>query len=119
MAPTTGSRQRAREGEVRHDAIVAAAPLTDPSRSIHGPDPGLNNTAAMAILETHDLGKRYGRRTWALRHVDLEVPDGSVNLVIPGERYRFVEAREAAVLIGGSLVALLLAGLVVARRRPG
>ena len=64
----------------------------------------------MAILETHDLGKRYGRRTWALRHVDLEVPDGSVNLVIPGERYRFVEAREAAVLIGGSLVALLLAG---------
>ncbi len=42
-----------------------------------------------------------------------------VNLVIPGERYRFVEAREAAVLIGGSLVALLLAGFVVARRRPG
>jgi len=42
-----------------------------------------------------------------------------VNLVIPGERYRFVEARESAVLIGGSLVALLIAGFVVARRRPG
>jgi len=42
-----------------------------------------------------------------------------VTLVIPGERYRFVEAREAAVLIGGSLVALLIAGFVVARRRPG
>jgi hypothetical protein len=42
-----------------------------------------------------------------------------VNLVIPGERYRFVEAREAGVLIGGSLVALLIAGFVVVRRRPG
>ena len=37
----------------------------------------------------------------------------------PGERYRFVEAREALVLVGGSLVAMLLAGFVVARRRPG
>jgi hypothetical protein len=42
-----------------------------------------------------------------------------VELVIPGERYRFVETREAAVLAGGSLVALLLAGAVVSRRRPG
>ncbi len=42
-----------------------------------------------------------------------------VNLVIPGERYRFVEAREAGVLIGGSLGALLIAGFVVVRRRPG
>jgi hypothetical protein len=42
-----------------------------------------------------------------------------VQLVVPGERYRFVESREAAVLAGGSLVALLLAGFVVARRRPG
>jgi hypothetical protein len=41
-----------------------------------------------------------------------------VQLVIPGERYRFVEAREAVVLAGGSLVALLLAGFVVVRRRP-
>jgi hypothetical protein len=42
-----------------------------------------------------------------------------VSLVIPGERYRFVEAREALALAGGSLVALLLAGAVVSRRRPG
>jgi hypothetical protein len=42
-----------------------------------------------------------------------------VQLVIPGERYRFVEAREALALAGGSLVALLLAGFVVVRRRPG
>ena len=42
-----------------------------------------------------------------------------VALVIPGERYRFVEAREAAVLLAGSLVALLVAGFVVSRRRPG
>ena len=33
--------------------------------------------------------------------------------------YRFVEAREAAALVGASLVALLFAGVVVARRRPG
>ncbi len=42
-----------------------------------------------------------------------------VSLVIPGERYRFVEAREALALAAGSLVALLLAALVVNRRRPG
>ena len=42
-----------------------------------------------------------------------------VNLVIPGERYRFVEAREALVLAGGSLAGLVLAGMVVSRRRPG
>jgi hypothetical protein len=42
-----------------------------------------------------------------------------VTQLIPGERYRFVEAREAGVLIGGSLVALLIAGFVVVRRRPG
>lgn len=42
-----------------------------------------------------------------------------VDLVIPGERYRSIEAREATVLLGGSLVALLIAGFVVARRRPG
>ena len=40
-------------------------------------------------------------------------------MVIPGSQYRFVEAREAAILVGGTLVALLLAGVVVARRRPG
>ena len=42
-----------------------------------------------------------------------------VALVIPGERYGFVQAREALVLALGSLVALLVAGFVVARRRPG
>ena len=36
----------------------------------------------MAILETHDIGKRYGRRTWALRHVDLQVPDGSITALV-------------------------------------
>ena len=42
-----------------------------------------------------------------------------LDLVIPGERYRFVETREALALAGGSLVALVLAGFVVSRRRPG
>ena len=36
----------------------------------------------MAILETHDIGKRYGRRQWALRHVDLSVPDGSITALV-------------------------------------
>jgi hypothetical protein len=42
-----------------------------------------------------------------------------VSIVVPGARYRFVETREAVVLAGGSIVALLLAGFVVTRRRPG
>ncbi len=41
------------------------------------------------------------------------------SMVVPGSQYRFVEAREALVLAGGTVVALLLGGLVVARRRPG
>ena len=36
----------------------------------------------MAILETHDIGKRYGRRSWALRHVDIAVPDGSITALV-------------------------------------
>jgi hypothetical protein len=40
-------------------------------------------------------------------------------MVVLGERYRFVEAREAAALAGGMLVTLLIAGAVVQRRRPG
>jgi ABC-2 type transport system ATP-binding protein len=36
----------------------------------------------MAILETHDIGKRYGRRRWALRHVDISVPDGSITALV-------------------------------------
>ncbi len=42
-----------------------------------------------------------------------------VTLVIPGERYRFVETRQAIVLLGGSAVALLGGAAVVRRRRPG
>ena len=36
----------------------------------------------MAILETRDIGKRYGRRNWALRHLDLAVPDGSITALV-------------------------------------
>ncbi|MEO8570224.1 MAG: ABC transporter ATP-binding protein [Chloroflexota bacterium] len=36
----------------------------------------------MPILETHDIGKRYGRRRWALRHVDIAVPDGSITALV-------------------------------------
>ena len=41
-----------------------------------------------------------------------------VTIIVPGTRYRFVEAREAGALLGGSIVALGLGGLVVTRRRP-
>ena len=42
-----------------------------------------------------------------------------VALVVPGERYRFVELREVAALAGGSFVALGIGALAVRRRRPG
>ena len=36
----------------------------------------------MAILETSDVGKRYGRRRWVIRHVDIAVPDGSITALV-------------------------------------
>ncbi len=42
-----------------------------------------------------------------------------VALVVPAERYPEVQLREIAALAAGSLVALLIAGAVVRRRRPG
>ena len=36
----------------------------------------------MAILETNDVGKRYGRRRWVIRHVDIAVPDGSITALV-------------------------------------
>jgi len=41
-----------------------------------------------------------------------------VALIIPGARYRQVEAREVGALGGGMLVAFVVTALVVARRRP-
>lgn len=41
------------------------------------------------------------------------------SMVVPGSQYRFVEAREALILGSATLVTLLLAGLIVSRRRPG
>jgi hypothetical protein len=43
----------------------------------------------------------------------------TVALVVPGVRYRAVEAREAAVLGGIAIVMLAGTGLIVQRRRPG
>ena len=40
-------------------------------------------------------------------------------LLVPGTEYRWVEAREAAALVGASVVAILIAGVIVQRRRPG
>ncbi len=65
----------------------------------------------MAVLETHDVGKRYGRRRWALRHVDIEIRDGSITaLVGPNGSGKstllkawigFERASEGRVLVGG------------------
>ena len=42
-----------------------------------------HHEVTVAILETHDIGKRYGRRRpWALRHLDLAVPEGSVTALV-------------------------------------
>ena len=35
-----------------------------------------------AVLEAHGFGKRYRRRTWALRGVDLTVPEGSITALV-------------------------------------
>jgi hypothetical protein len=43
----------------------------------------------------------------------------TVTLVVPGNRYRFVELREVAALTGGALVALIATAFIVSRRRPG
>ena len=39
-------------------------------------------------------------------------------LVVPGTQYRWVEAREAAALVGGSIIAIIFGGFVVQHRRP-
>ena len=36
----------------------------------------------VAALEAHGFGKRYRRRTWALRGVDLAVPEGSITALV-------------------------------------
>jgi ABC-2 type transport system ATP-binding protein len=36
----------------------------------------------MAILETDDVGKRYGRRNWVIRHLDVAVPAGSITALV-------------------------------------
>src|SRR5436190_18176574 len=35
-----------------------------------------------AVLEARGFGKRYRRRTWALRHVDLTVPAGTITALV-------------------------------------
>jgi ABC-2 type transport system ATP-binding protein len=34
------------------------------------------------VLRTHDLAKRYGRRTWALQGIDLEIPQGGITALV-------------------------------------
>jgi ABC-2 type transport system ATP-binding protein len=34
------------------------------------------------VLETNDLAKRYGRRTWALTGIDLAIPEGGITALV-------------------------------------
>jgi len=34
------------------------------------------------VLETHELAKRYGRRTWALTGIDLAIPQGGITALV-------------------------------------
>lgn len=59
-----------------------------------------------------DQGVPYDENTGEPKYPEFQ-------LVIPGTEYRWVEAREAAALVGASVVAILVAGVIVQRRRPG
>jgi hypothetical protein len=59
-----------------------------------------------------DQGPPYDENTGEPRYPEFQ-------LVVPGTEYRWVEAREVAALLGASVVAILIAGVVVQRRRPG
>ena len=59
-----------------------------------------------------DQGPPYDETTGIPRYPQFEY-------LVPGDRYREVEAREAAAWIAGTLGALLIAGVVIQRRRPG
>ncbi|MEO7667336.1 MAG: ABC transporter ATP-binding protein, partial [Dehalococcoidia bacterium] len=39
-------------------------------------------SAGPSVLETHDLAKRYGRRTWALTGIDLAIPQGGITALV-------------------------------------
>jgi len=39
-------------------------------------------TDEQPVLETHDLAKRYGRRTWALTGIDLAIPQGGITALV-------------------------------------
>jgi hypothetical protein len=53
------------------------------------------------------------------RVIDLGPEYPNIQLVIPGERYREIETREAVVEVGIAGLMLVVGGFVVLRRRPG
>jgi ABC-2 type transport system ATP-binding protein len=42
----------------------------------------MTNGQGQAVLETHGLAKRYGRRTWALTGIDLSIPEGGITALV-------------------------------------
>jgi hypothetical protein len=111
-------------GEAVHQRILrgeAVAIPFDPNANDGGSKPGDLNFGQQFILPDGTLvGYEYfGNDGNGPYNDDGTTKYPMVAMVVPGERYRFVETREAVVLAGGSLVALVLAGFVVSRRRPG
>ena len=107
-------------GEAVHQRILATEAVPDPDgheRQRRQRQP-VSSTSGFVLPDGSLVGYDY----FAERSPYDEIGNPKypmVAMVVPGERYRFVETREAAALAGGSLVALLLAAFVVSRRRPG
>ncbi len=42
----------------------------------------MSGSVSDTVLQTHDLAKRYGRRTWALQGIDLAIPRGGITALV-------------------------------------
>lgn len=104
-------------GEDVHDRIIRSEAIVVPEGQVHPGDRWVDQQFQLPD------GRLVG---WdVVEQLDPPKPDVEwipkypmVAIIVPGTRYRFVEAREAGALLGGSIVALGLGALVVTRRRP-
>jgi hypothetical protein len=104
-------------GEEVHSRIIRSEAIVVPAQDVRPGDRWIDQ-----LFQLPD-GRLVG---WdVMEQLDPPKPDvewipkyPQVTLIVPGTRYRFVEAREAGALAGGSIVALGLGALVIGRRRP-
>jgi hypothetical protein len=104
-------------GEAVHDRIIRSEAIVVPAEQVQPGDRWVDQ-----LFQLPD-GRLVG---WdVMEQLDPPKPDAEwvpkypqVTIIVPGTRYRFVEAREALALAGGSLAFLALGALVVGRRRP-